>query len=106
MSSQCCKTEEVTEEKKSINWRLVATVISGIGTIFGFLLSYAGISENITNILFLTSIIVGGIFVAQEAVEGLTKNKFLNIEFLVVIASIGALYLGELGEASAVIFFF
>ena len=106
MSSQCCKTEEVTEEKKSINWRLIATVISGIGTIFGFLLSYAGVSESITNILFLTSIIVGGIFVAQEAVEGLTKNKFLNIEFLVVIASIGALYLGELGEASAVIFFF
>jgi Cd2+/Zn2+-exporting ATPase len=44
--------------------------------------------------------------VAQGAYEGLTKKKFLNIEFLVVIASIGALYLGELGEASAVIFFF
>lgn len=109
MSSNCthCEdSEQVAVEKKPINWRLIATVISGIGTIFGFLLSYAGISEDITNILFLTSIIVGGVFVAQEAVEGLTKNKFLNIEFLVVIASIGALYLGELGEASAVIFFF
>lgn len=81
-------------------------IISGIGTVVGFLLSYAGVSENITNILFLTSIIVGGIFVVQGAFEGLTKKKFLNIEFLVVIASIGALYLGELGEASAVIFFF
>ena len=107
MSSKCCDpTEESVEEKNPINWRLIATVISGIGTIFGFLLSYAGVSENITNILFLTSIIVGGIFVAQEAIEGLTKNKFFNIEFLVVIASIGALYLGELGEASAVVFFF
>ena len=81
-------------------------IISGIGTVVGFLLSYAGVSENITNILFLASIIVGGIFVVQGAFEGLTKKKFLNIEFLVVIASIGALYLGELGEASAVIFFF
>ncbi|KKR43832.1 MAG: hypothetical protein UT78_C0001G0018 [Candidatus Nomurabacteria bacterium GW2011_GWF2_40_12] len=107
MSSKCCDTtEESIKEKKPINWRLIATVISGIGTIFGFLLSYAGVSEDITNIFFLTSIIVGGIFVAQEAIEGLTKSKFLNIEFLVVIASIGALYLGELGEASAVIFFF
>ena len=106
MSSQCCKTKEITEEKKPINWRTVATAISGAGTIVGFLLSYGGLSENITNILFLTSIITGGIFVVKGAVKGLTKNRFLNIEFLVVIASIGALYLGELGEASAVIFFF
>lgn len=107
MSSKCCDTsEESTTEKKSINWRAFATVISGIGTVAGFLLSYTGISESITNIIFLLSIIVGGIFVAQEAIEGLTRNKFFNIEFLVVIASIGALYLGELGEASAVIFFF
>ena len=106
MSSQCCKTEEVVEEKKPINWRTVATVVSGIGTVVGFLLSYAGAAENIPNTLFLTAILVGGIFVAQEAFEGLTKKKFLNIEFLVVIASIGALYLGQLGEASAVVFFF
>lgn len=106
MSSQCCKTEEIVEDKKSINWRTIATIISGVGTVVGFLLSYAGIAENITNTLFLTAIIVGGIFVVQEAFEGLTKKKFLNIEFLVVIASIGALYLGQLGEASAVVFFF
>lgn len=109
MSSQCCKTEEVeevVEEKKPINGRTIATVISGIGTVVGFLLSYAGVAENITNPLFLTAIIVGGIFVVKEAFEGLIKKKFLNIEFLVVIASIGALYLGQLGEASAVVFFF
>ncbi len=107
MSSKCCDpTEESVIEKKPINWRTIATVISGIGTVVGFLLSYAGVAENITNILFLTAIIVGGIFVVKEAFEGLTKKKFLNIEFLVVVASIGALYLGQLGEASAVVFFF
>lgn len=105
MSSQCCKSEDITKQK-SINWRTVATAISGIGTIVGFLLQYAGISKNITNALFLTAIIVGGVFVVQEAFEGLTKKKFFNIEFLVVIATIGALYLGQLGEASAVMFFF
>lgn len=106
MSKACCgDTEKIVEEKK-INWRTIATVISGIGTVLGFLLSYAGVSENITSVLFLISIVVGGVFVVQGAFEGLTKKKFLNIEFLVVIASIGALYLGELGEASAVIFFF
>jgi Cd2+/Zn2+-exporting ATPase len=106
MSSQCCKTKEITEEKKPINWPMFATVISGIGTVVGFLLSYGGVTENITNKLFLMAIIVGGIFVVKEAFEGIAKKKFLNIEFLVVIASLGALYLGQLGEASAVIFFF
>lgn len=109
MSSDCANCENIEHavtEKNPINWRAFATVISGIGTIVGFLLLYSGISESIANILFLTSIFTGGIFVAQGAIKGLTKNRFLNIDFLVVIASIGALYLGELGEASAVIFFF
>ena len=104
--TNCEGTEHPTRQKKPINWRTVATVVSGVGTVVGFLLSYAGVSVDITNTLFLISIVAGGIFVAQGAIKGLTKNKFLNIDFLVVIASIGALYLGELGEASAVIFFF
>jgi Cd2+/Zn2+-exporting ATPase len=109
MSSDCNHCEDVNHpasKNKSMNWRTIATSISGIGTIVGFILSYAGISESITNILFLASILIGGIFVVQGAFEGLVKKRFLNIEFLVVIASIGAVYLGELGEASAVIFFF
>lgn len=107
MSSACCDVnEEKKVPKKHINARTIATVISGIGTVVGFLLSYVGIEEGVTNIIFLASIVVGGVYVLQGALEGLTKKKFLNIEFLVVIASIGALYLGELGEASAVIFFF
>lgn len=80
--------------------------VSGAGTALGFLLSYAGISEWATNLIFLMSIVIGGIFVMQGAFEGLVKKKFLNIEALVVIASVGALYLGELGEAAAVVFFF
>lgn len=109
MSSNCTHCEDLehpVQETRPINWRTIAMAISGAGTIIGFLLSYAGISSQITNILFLVAIVVGGIFVAQGALEGLLKRRFLNIEFLVVVASIGALYLGELGEASAVIFFF
>jgi Cd2+/Zn2+-exporting ATPase len=107
MASACCDTnEKPIVVHKPINWRSLTMVLSGTGTIIGFLLPYVGVSESKTNILFLGAIIVGGIFVVQGAIEGLTKNKFLNIEFLVVLASIGALYLGELSEASAVIFFF
>ena len=109
MSTNCTNCEDVkhpTREKKPINWRTIATVVSGIGTIVGFLFSYAGASPDIINTLFIVSIITGGIFVARGAIKGLIKNRFLNIEFLVVVASIGAIYINQLGEASAVIFFF
>lgn len=107
MSSSCCETpKDIAAENKTINWRTIATIVSGVGTVIGFLIPHVGVPENVTNAFFLTSIVVGGTFVVQGALEGLTKKKFLNIEFLVVIASIGALYLGELGEASAVVFFF
>lgn len=56
--------------------------------------------------LFLSAIAVGGIFVVRGALRGLTRQRFLNIDFLVVIATIGALYLGEFGEAAAIVFFF
>ncbi len=109
MSSTCNHCEEiehVDSSSKSINWQTIATIISGIGTSIGFLLTYFDGSETVTNTLFLTSIVVGGVFVMEGAYKGLTKKRFLNIEFLVVIASLGAAYLGEFGEASAVIFFF
>lgn len=106
MSKACCgDTEKIVEEKK-INWRTIATVISGIGTVLGFLLSYVGVLKDITGTLFLMTIVVGGLYVIKGAWRGLSKQKFLNIDFLVVIASLGAIYLGELPEAAAVIFFF
>jgi len=46
------------------------------------------------------------VFVVRSAIRGLLKQRFLNISFLVVIASVGALYIGEYGEAAAVIFLF
>ena len=79
MSSACCDVnEEKKVPKKHINARTIATVISGIGTVVGFLLSYVGIEEGVTNIIFLASIVVGGVYVLQGALEGLTKKKFLS----------------------------
>jgi hypothetical protein len=36
----------------------------------------------------------------------LIKQHFLNIDFLVTVAAIGAIYINQLSEAAAVIFFF
>ena len=58
------------------------------------------------DLLYLVSVGFGGFFVAIGAIRGLIKQRFLNIDFLVLIASIGALYIQQWAEAAAVVFFF
>lgn len=86
-------------------WKKFLTLISGIAILIAFLLSL--LSFNNESILFYyLSILSGGYFVLISAIKGIFRQKFLNINFLVVIASLGAIYINQVGEAAAVIFFF
>jgi Cd2+/Zn2+-exporting ATPase len=71
-----------------------------------FVLSFLSIPEGLITALYALSILTGGIYVVKGAMRGLLKQRFLNIDFLVVIASLGAIYINQLPEAAAVIFFF
>jgi Cd2+/Zn2+-exporting ATPase len=82
------------------------TAISGMLLGTGFLLSFTEGMEGWSTLFYILSIGAGSIFVVRSAWFGLARKKFLNISFLVVIASLGALYIGEYGEAAAVIFLF
>lgn len=97
------KTSTVTH---SINWKKVLTAVAGICVVLGFILSFLPVPTAIVTAIYYLAIFSGGIFVIKGAWRGIAKQKFLNIDALVVIASIGAIYLGELPEAAAVIFFF
>lgn len=95
-----------TEPSSEGYWKKVATGAAGTATIAGFLLQFSGSLPLLQTPLFLFAIAAGGIFVVRGAWNGLVRQRFLNIEFLVVIATVGALYLGEFGEAAAIVFFF
>ena len=84
----------------------IFTAISGMLLGTGFLLSFTNGMEGWSTFFYLLSIGTGSIFVVRSAWFGLTRKKFLNISFLVVIASLGALYIGEYAEAAAVVFLF
>ena len=81
------------------------TPITGLLLAVGFLSSFS-LSQGWSTVFYILSILVGSVFVVRSAIRGLLKQRFLNISFLVVIASVGALYIGEYGEAAAVIFLF
>ena len=81
------------------------TPISGMLLFLGFVSSFS-LQVEFSNLFYLLSILAGSVFVVQSAIRGLIKQRFLNISFLVVIAALGAIYIGEYGEAAAVVFLF
>ena len=106
-SESCCEKEAGALPMVSLTeWKRVLTILSGLLTATAFVLNFLSVSQFWITLLYAASICLGGIFVVRGAWLGLTKQKFLNIDFLVVIASLGALYIDQLPEAAAVIFFF
>ena len=84
----------------------ISTIISGASLLLAFALGWLGSPPLIAKILYFISIFSGGYFVFLGAIKGLFKKRFLNIDFLVTIAAIGAIYINQLAEAAAVVFFF
>ena len=72
----------------------------------GLLSAFSFEQEQWSILFYLLSIASGGVFVLISAIRGLVKQRFLNISFLVTIASVGAIYIGQYGEAAAVVFLF
>lgn len=81
------------------------TPISGMLLAVGFIGAFS-LPEGWSTLFFVLSIVAGSVFVVRSALRGLFRQRFLNISFLVVIASLGAIYIGEYGEAAAVVFLF
>jgi Cd2+/Zn2+-exporting ATPase len=102
-----CEPESKTSTfTLQINWKKILTAVAGICVVLGFILSFLPVPTAVVTAIYYLAIFSGGIYVIKGAWRGITKQKFLNIDALVVIASIGAIYLNELPEAAAVIFFF
>ena len=91
---------------KNINWKKVLTVVSGAALLLALFFSWVLDADEAANVLYFISIFSGGCYVAFGAFKGLVKQRFLNIDFLVVMAALGAVYINQLAEAAAVIFFF
>ncbi len=91
---------------KSFDWKKIFTIFSGVSLLLALFFSFIlGFKES-AEFLYFLSITSGGYFVFTGAVRGLIKQKFLNIDFLVVVAAIGAVYINQIAEAAAVVFFF
>ncbi|MGH7431581.1 MAG: heavy metal translocating P-type ATPase [Candidatus Methylomirabilales bacterium] len=89
----------------SRNRRIVFTVLSGGLTGIGMLLFLAGFPETVTVPLYLTAVLTGGFYVARSGLLA-ARQLNLDINFLMTVAVIGAMVIGEWAEAAAVTFLF
>ncbi len=84
-------------------WNKVLTLVAAISFVGGLVFAIFKLPG--ADLLFGLSLAAGGIPVATGALRNILKRK-ISINLLVTIAALGALYLGQIAEAAAVMFFF
>lgn len=98
----CCAHEHGHGgEEKSGSTRLIWLAAAAILFLLG-LLSRGAVSVS----LFLAAYLAAGFGILKEAVENLVHGELFDETFLMALASIGAICIGEYGEAAAVMLLF
>lgn len=94
------------EEKYSSKRDLVKLIIGFIIYVIAIYQSSKGIESQLMNILLIISYIVVGGGVLLKSIKNITKGRIFDENFLMSIATIGALAIGEISEAVAVMLFY
>ncbi|MFY9484887.1 MAG: cation-translocating P-type ATPase [Patescibacteria group bacterium] len=89
-----------------LDWKKTLAAISGTSLLLALFFRWVIDIDQVQKLLYFISIFSGGYFVFFAALRGLFKQRFLNIDFLVIVATVGAIYINQLAEAAAVVFFF
>ncbi len=100
------EAEKSGQTASKFNRRSLLVLISGFLLATGLGLGFFDlITEGVQKGLYLFSILLGGALIAPKAFRAL-KTFTLDMNVLMIIATVGALAIGEFSEASAVVFLF
>jgi Cd2+/Zn2+-exporting ATPase len=99
--------EEEEEEDEGLDrLEVVFTVVCGVTLLSGWLGGLLGIiSPQVQLGLYITSYISGGYFGLWEGIKSLRKLE-INVDFLMVLAAIGAASIGQWAEGATLLFLF
>lgn len=92
-------------QSNTSNRLLISTGISAALLFAGGAISFAHAPEPLSIAFFIGSMIAGGWHIALKAYKSV-KNFSLDMNFLMTIASLGAVVIGQYAEAAAVMFLF
>ncbi len=106
------RKERVAEERHGFGdflrkkRRDALTFASGLILLSAFILETAGLPVNITHAMYVAAIFVGGYYVAKSGLAAVRATHSPDMNFLMTIAAIGAMAIGELEEGALVMFLF
>ena len=82
------------------------TAVSGLLILLAFALETAGIPVAFSHAIYGAAIVAGGFYVARRGLAGVWFNRELDMNFLMMIAAIGAAAIGAWEEGALVTFLF
>ena len=85
--------------------KVLLTVLSGFFVLAGFVLTYFNMPEYIITGAYLAAIISGGFYTARSGLYSI-RSLSLDMNFLMVVAVVGAAAIGEWAEGATVVFLF
>jgi Cd2+/Zn2+-exporting ATPase len=85
---------------------VIASVVSGVLLLLGWLLSYAERPELLVAIIYAASALIGAYYFGREALEELFFERSIGIELLMTVAAVISFALGEWGEAAMLCFLY
>jgi len=86
--------------------RDLLTVLSGLAVLAAFLLGMADLPVVIPHALYGLAIVLGGYYVARSGLAALRTTRSLDMNFLMTVAAVGAIAIGEWEEGALVMFLF
>ena len=101
--------EGVAPGRRGWLWRRrrdLATAGSGLFIALGVALRLAGLPEAAVGGAFIAAIVVGGFYVARSGWAALRSARSLDMNALMTIAAVGAIFVGETAEGAVAMFLF
>jgi len=86
--------------------RDLLTALSGLAVLTAFLLKIAGLPLMVPQALYGLAIVLGGYYVARSGLAALRTTRSLDMNFLMTVAAVGAMAIGEWEEGALVMFLF
>ena len=98
------KTQKSIKNNEKLN--LLKIIAGAIVFIFAFYQEIAGMENKYSLLIFLVAYLLVGGDVLYKALKNITKGRIFDENFLMSVATIGAIAIGELSEAVGVMLFY
>ncbi|WP_418792367.1 heavy metal translocating P-type ATPase [Phosphitispora sp. TUW77] len=99
------ESQAVLKTAGKLRTRMILAVVSGVMLGAGLIISWIGWAGNFHIYLFAAAMAAGGYYVYKSALNSL-QNLILDMNVLMSISSVGAVFLGQWSEGATVVFLF